>query len=100
MVPVEYSAGRAAFISKHKSEWAPDKHADKVANVKCDADKEKVLILNNLKMLKHTKSRNKCCPKCHNLARRLIGVYHILFKLIPIEELMQGGAEFFFEKFL
>lgn len=95
MVPIEYSAGRAAFISYYQSEGAPNKHTYKVANVKCDAYKEQMLILYNFKMLKGTESSYKCTPQYNYLPCRLIGVGYVLLQFIFIEQAIYRGTEFY-----
>ena len=38
MIPVEDTAGRAAFVLHDQPERTPDEHADQIAYVKCDRD--------------------------------------------------------------
>jgi hypothetical protein len=100
MIPVKNSAGGAAFISKHQAEWTPNKHTNKIANVKRNADQQKMSIIDNVKNLKRADNTNKSHPDKQHSARSLICIDYVLLKLGFVLDLFKRGTEFLLKELL
>ena len=66
MVPIENAAGGAAFVFHNKSERAPYKHTDKIANVKQHRNEKHCRFIDYTEQAERADRRNEKHPNNHN----------------------------------